>query len=256
MCYLFVILFLSLTPIDECSQMIEANKIERLHWLDEKQWTIVYFTISFLQILRDKANEYVNKLYQEDRISYRRKSRIKVGLVVVTEALHFGWQVYGNLIYYRQIPDEEFQKCRQDRNPGFLFTMLMILILGYIYFVVYFVFVLLLVALFLRRYSNRRNQVSQTAQIMKSISRVKFSEELFGAISDENECIICMTAFNSDDMITKLSCEGNHFYHTQCIENWIHQGSNQCPMCRQPINNQIQLQELEPSQPPAAPAEA
>ena len=56
---------------------------------------------------------------------------------------------------------------------------------------------------------------------MQSLSRVKFSEELFGAISDENECIICMTPFTSDDMITKLDCSGNHYYHTSCIENWI-----------------------------------
>jgi len=56
---------------------------------------------------------------------------------------------------------------------------------------------------------------------MRSISRVKFSEELFGAISEENECIICMTPFGSNDMVTKLECAGKHFYHTTCIESWL-----------------------------------
>ena len=74
---------------------------------------------------------------------------------------------------------------------------------------------------------------------MQSLSRVKFSEELFGAISDENECIICMSSFTSDDMITKLDCSGNHYYHTSCIENWINNGGDKCPMCRQPINTDI-----------------
>ena len=63
--------------------------------------------------------------------------------------------------------------------------------------------------------------MSQSSDIIRQISRVRFSEELFGAISDENECIICMAPFTEQDMITKLNCDGNHFYHTNCIENWI-----------------------------------
>lgn len=73
---------------------------------------------------------------------------------------------------------------------------------------------------------------------MKKLSRVKFSEELFGAIGEENECIICMAAFNKEDMITRLECPGNHYYHTACIESWIQQGKSQCPMCRHDILNQ------------------
>ena len=55
---------------------------------------------------------------------------------------------------------------------------------------------------------------------------MKYSEELFGAISDENECIICMTAFTEEDTVTKLECPGRHFYHTACIEGWLKQGGN------------------------------
>ena len=53
-----------------------------------------------------------------------------------------------------------------------------------------------------------------------------------------------MTSFGPDDLITKLNCGGRHFYHTSCIENWIRQGGNQCPMCREPITNDVQLQDV------------
>ena len=69
----------------------------------------------------------------------------------------------------------------------------MILILGYIYFMVYSMFILLVGGLFIRRLLNQRKQVSQASRILSSIPRVKFNEDLFGAISEENECIICMT---------------------------------------------------------------
>lgn len=165
--------------------------------------------------------------------------------LVWTESIHAIWQIYGNMIYYNPSLDKKVIECKEQNNAGFIFSMYLIVLLGYVYFLIYFVLILLVSMVYLRRFTNRRSRISESAQIIRSISRVQFSEELFGAISDENECIICMTAFNQADMITKLNCEGSHFYHTNCIENWIKQGSNQCPMCRQPINEEIQLQSIQ-----------
>merc|ERR1719263_2558260 len=102
--------------------------------------------------------------------------------------------------------------------------MFILLIFGYIFFVIYAVVISLVVALYCRRFTNRRNRVNKSNEILKSISRIKFSEELFGSVADENECIICMTPYGENDTITKLDCSGRHFYHTECIENWIRQG--------------------------------
>jgi hypothetical protein len=53
-----------------------------------------------------------------------------------------------------------------------------------------------------------------------------------------------MTPYSKNDIITKLNCNTRHYYHTSCIENWIKQGSNQCPMCREPINGDVQLRDV------------
>jgi hypothetical protein len=84
--------------------------------------------------------------------------------------------------------------------------MLLMLLLGY----TYFTFILFIICLFgflkLKRFFCVRNQRDQTSKLMRSLSRMRYSEELFGAISDENECIICLSPFTSEDLITKLDC--------------------------------------------------
>lgn len=156
---------------------------------------------------------------------------------LVCELVNLTWQIYGNVIYWnKEQPDVEV--CMKRENYQFLLTMYLMLILGYIYAVFYVIFVCLFIFIKWKRMSNDRARRSETSKLIHSISRVKFSEDLFGAISEENECIICMTPFGPDDMVTKLDCPGNHFYHTSCIENWIQQGSSQCPMCRHEINGQ------------------
>lgn len=104
--------------------------------------------------------------------------------------------------------------------------MLLMLIIGYIYFLFYAILVGLLSFIYCRRFYRTTSQQAETRRIMQSISRVQFSEQLFGAISEENECVICMTAFTEDDTITKLDCPGGHFYHTACIEDWLKTGNS------------------------------
>ena len=38
-------------------------------------------------------------------------------------------------------------------------------------------------------------------------------------------------------MVTQLSCDQRHYFHTECLENWIKSGQNQCPYCRKPIQS-------------------
>lgn len=60
-----------------------------------------------------------------------------------------------------------------------------------------------------------------------------------GFFEAEEECIICWSQYEEQDDVTKLKCNEKHFFHTACIESWIKQGNNSCPMCREPINKDI-----------------
>lgn len=71
------------------------------------------------------------------------------------------------------------------------------------------------------RYKAHKTKISMSDRCLKNIKRGPFDEKSHGKISDENECIICMAAYENSDTITQLNCSGKHFFHTVCIENWI-----------------------------------
>ena len=48
-----------------------------------------------------------------------------------------------------------------------------------------------------------------------------------------------MEEYKTDDLITPLTCDEKHYFHTACLESWIKMGKNSCPLCRLPINEDV-----------------
>lgn len=46
----------------------------------------------------------------------------------------------------------------------------------------------------------------------------------------DDSCAICLQSYLEDDECRALPC--NHNYHRQCIDKWLTNGHNSCPMCR------------------------
>ena len=44
-----------------------------------------------------------------------------------------------------------------------------------------------------------------------------------------------MQEFKDDDEITPLPCHATHYFHTECIEQWLSE-KEECPLCREPID--------------------
>ena len=47
-CYLFFILFMLITPIDDCNTTKDHNTLPAKHLINEKCWIMIYFAISFV----------------------------------------------------------------------------------------------------------------------------------------------------------------------------------------------------------------
>lgn len=90
-CYLFFILFMLITPIDDCNIDEQKKILPAKHMINEKTWIIIYFAISFMQTLRDYASDYINTMHSDGRITYRTRSRMKSGIVVSIESVHLVW---------------------------------------------------------------------------------------------------------------------------------------------------------------------
>jgi len=47
--------------------------------------------------------------------------------------------------------------------------------------------------------------------------------------NSNDSCVICLTTFETDDMVTKTKC--NHQFHQECISTWLKTNIS-CPICR------------------------
>ena len=46
----------------------------------------------------------------------------------------------------------------------------------------------------------------------------------------ENKCSVCLVEFQDDDNVMILPCK--HYYHTNCIKEWLKEYDYKCPVCR------------------------
>ena len=103
----------------------------------------------------------------------------------------------------------------------------------YIFFLTPYLTILLLIPYYLylvfKNISKRRQQKLVKHYLIKSMPSILFDKNLF---KDSQECAICMEAFlEKQDYVTPLACDSRHFYHSDCIEEWL-QNKNECPLCK------------------------
>ena len=132
--------------------------------------------------------------------------------------------------------------------------MFVFLMVGYFFLLIYIIAICYIVHFLFRagifNSHDIQDQEENLQKILRNLSRVKFSEGAFGQLGPENECIICMQQYANNDLITTLSCNQKHFFHTNCIEKWI-QNRNvidlegpKCPICRTAIKVEDRQPEL------------
>lgn len=51
------------------------------------------------------------------------------------------------------------------------------------------------------------------------------------------ECNICMDEYQQDDKVIKLFCK--HYFHIDCIKNWLCNERVSCPICRKDIRETL-----------------
>lgn len=69
------------------------------------------------------------------------------------------------------------------------------------------------------------NQYGMDPEYIQNLSTVKADDEHTGT------CIICLKNINAGESILILSCPAKHFFHGDCIKNWL-MVKTCCPMCR------------------------
>jgi E3 ubiquitin-protein ligase DOA10 len=64
---------------------------------------------------------------------------------------------------------------------------------------------------------------------------------MLGADEQNPECVICYMNYEETDEVVRLKCNEKHYFHEKCIEQWIKQGKNTCPVCRETIDPSVAI---------------
>ena len=88
---------------------------------------------------------------------------------------------------------------------------------------VYALIALLLICVLAWRFKVQKSKKRGALTILRGLTRMKFNNEF--AFTNENECSICWDKFEENQDVSKLSCNEAHYFHSECIENWISNGT-------------------------------
>ena len=181
--------------------------------------------------MKDRMN---GSLYWDENRG--RKKIILRTASAIKECSEISWQIWGFTLYFSSRSDG----CSEE-NGGFMFVMLMFLILAMLKLLLLLVIIGIMMYMCIMRRRQRANERSASKDILRSLGRVKYSALSINQNETDEECSICFVEFTNDDVVTKLECNEKHVFHEECISTWISQGKNSCPICRAPINSQIEL---------------
>lgn len=194
-----------------------------------KSWLISYYTIYIVsEVVRAFTLCFVRK-------APRFAQNMLVLTLFITAVAVVIWQIVGNYYFWS---DEN--NCDDTEGTGTLYYFMgFVIFIGYLYFAAFFLVFCCFIPGILIYHYNQQNRdsadgqhpsVSNSRKIAAGLNKMNFYE--FEGCEQEAECVICTEAYKDDDQITALKCHESHFFHTGCLEQWVIQRNNTCPICR------------------------
>lgn len=77
--------------------------------------------------------------------------------------------------------------------------------------------------------------VSQAQQPLELDQLDQTDDALARNEEDEPVCAVCLEGFEEGQRVRRLEC--NHMYHAPCLDPWLQQSSNCCPICKREVAN-------------------
>lgn len=84
---------------------------------------------------------------------------------------------------------------------------------------------------------NISPSVSHVEEFRNRNPAIKF-DTLCHCKQSEHDCSVCLTQFEPESDINKLSC--GHFFHKACLEKWLGYWNITCPLCRTPLFTELE----------------
>ena len=82
------------------------------------------------------------------------------------------------------------------------------------------------------RSSNDKYDLNMHIAKVESLPTIKYDKDLHKAI---HFCVVCMSEFKNNEVLTYLPCDPRHFFHTKCIKSWLI-NQQTCPICKEEVH--------------------
>lgn len=65
------------------------------------------------------------------------------------------------------------------------------------------------------------NGINRAKETVKNF--IVRSSRLYDKAKDKeiNQCVICLTEFDSESLIAQLNCSSKHIFHLDCLKQWV-----------------------------------
>lgn len=73
-------------------------------------------------------------------------------------------------------------------------------------------------------------EISKSELKKTKILKIKDESSLLMYKEKEEKCVICWEDYKIDDQIRCLHCDGKHFFHQDCVDQWL-KSYSRCPIC-------------------------
>lgn len=179
--------------------------------------------------------EFMMQMLQYHFVQKNGKENIAIMVIrFLGNAFLFGWLVYGNCLYFQDV-NQDFSST----NSGMRWMMFFFIIFGYFEmfkcacFCIILTIMLPFIIIAYRR-AARPNWIPAPPKFVENLVKQRFNPEQNQAFE---QCAICLLDFQKDDEITPLPCDEKHYFHPDCIEQWL-KNNNNCPLCKKPITKE------------------
>lgn len=144
----------------------------------------------------------------------------KIVLRILGPVLYACWFIYTTTFYGDFTPN-----CYEPYPSFGLFTfcVIMVLILPAAFLVLCIVSFLILFCpcisyTLFKTFHDRRERNQLQERVIKNLSKVTFGSV---KLDGQQDCAICLGSFESNELVTPLSCDIRHYFHSACIEEWM-----------------------------------
>ena len=81
------------------------------------------------------------------------------------------------------------------------------------------------------RSSNDKYDLNMHIAKVESLPTIRYDTDLHKAI---HFCVVCMSEFKNNEVLTYLPCDPRHFFHSKCIKSWLITNQT-CPICKEEV---------------------